>query len=49
MLANGTVDASPLITATVGLGGVEAAFSVLGDPEGHAKILVDPASTATVV
>ncbi len=48
MLAEGKVDPRPLITGTVGLGGVEAAFEALGDPETHAKILIDPQSTATV-
>ncbi len=47
MLAEGKVDASPLITGSVGLGGVESAFATLADPETHAKILVDPKSTAT--
>jgi threonine dehydrogenase-like Zn-dependent dehydrogenase len=46
MLAEGKVDPRPLITGTVGLGGVDAAFSALGDPERHAKILIDPRSTA---
>ncbi|HJQ05493.1 MAG TPA: zinc-binding dehydrogenase [Nocardioides sp.] len=45
MLADGTVDASPLVTGTVGLHGVDAAFTALGDPERHAKILIDPLST----
>jgi threonine dehydrogenase-like Zn-dependent dehydrogenase len=44
MLADGTVDPAPLITATVGLDGVEAAFTALGDPDAHAKILIDPTS-----
>jgi threonine dehydrogenase-like Zn-dependent dehydrogenase len=44
MLAEGDVDPRPLITGTVGLGGVDAAFSALGDPEAHAKILIDPRS-----
>ncbi|HEX5276092.1 MAG TPA: zinc-binding dehydrogenase [Fluviicoccus sp.] len=44
MLAEGEVDASPLVTATVGLGGVDAAFTALGQAGGHAKILIDPAS-----
>jgi len=48
MLAEGKVDPRPLITGTVGLAGVEAAFAALGDPETHAKILIDPRSTATV-
>lgn len=47
MLADGTVDPAPLITATVGLAGVEAAFTALANPEQHAKILIDPASSAT--
>jgi threonine dehydrogenase-like Zn-dependent dehydrogenase len=46
MLAEGKVDAAPLVTGAVGLEGVETAFSALGDPEAHAKILVDPASDA---
>ena len=44
MLAEGKVDGSPLITGTVGLGGIDAAFAALGDPENHAKIMIDPAS-----
>ena len=32
--------------ATVGLAGVESAFDALGDPETHAKILIDPKSDA---
>ena len=31
----------------VGLAGVGAAFAALGDPERHAKILIDPRSAAT--
>src|SRR3954451_1688616 len=46
MLAEGKVDPRPLITGEVGLTGVDAAFSALGDPERHAKILIDPRSTA---
>lgn len=46
MLADGKLDASALVTGTVGLGGVAAAFEALGDPETHAKILIDPASSA---
>ena len=46
MLAEGKVDPSPLVTGTVGLDGVDAAFTALGDPEAHAKILIDPRSTA---
>lgn len=47
MLAGGEIDPRPFITGSVGLGGVDAAFAALGDPESHAKILVDPASPAT--
>jgi threonine dehydrogenase-like Zn-dependent dehydrogenase len=46
MLAEGKIDPRPIITGTVGLEGVDAAFSALGDPEAHAKILIDPRSTA---
>jgi threonine dehydrogenase-like Zn-dependent dehydrogenase len=46
LLAEGKVDASALVTATVGLDGVQAAFDALGDPERHAKILIDPRSDA---
>jgi threonine dehydrogenase-like Zn-dependent dehydrogenase len=47
MLAEGKLDPRPLITGTVGLDGVDAAFTALGDPESHAKILIDPRSSAT--
>jgi threonine dehydrogenase-like Zn-dependent dehydrogenase len=46
MLAEGKVDPRPLITGEVGLDGVEAAFDALGNPEAHAKILVNPKSAA---
>jgi threonine dehydrogenase-like Zn-dependent dehydrogenase len=46
MLAEGKVDPRPLITGEVGLDGVDAAFAALGDPERHAKILIDPRSGA---
>ena len=42
MLAEGNVDAAPMVTGLVGLAGVERAFDALGDPEAHAKILIDP-------
>jgi threonine dehydrogenase-like Zn-dependent dehydrogenase len=42
MLAEGKVDPAPIVTGTVGLPGVESAFEALGDPEAHAKILIDP-------
>lgn len=46
MLADGKLDASALITGKVGLAGVAGAFQALGDPEKHAKVLVDPRSSA---
>ncbi len=46
MLADGKLDASALVTGKVGLDGVAAAFDALGDPERHAKILIDPGSSA---
>jgi threonine dehydrogenase-like Zn-dependent dehydrogenase len=46
MLADGKVNATPIVTGTVGLEGVESAFDALGDPEAHAKILIDPKSRA---
>jgi threonine dehydrogenase-like Zn-dependent dehydrogenase len=46
MLADGTVNVTPLVTGTVGLAGVAAAFDALGDPDAHAKILIDPKSDA---
>ncbi|MGH8861437.1 MAG: zinc-binding dehydrogenase [Jatrophihabitantaceae bacterium] len=47
LLADGTVHAAPVVTGTVGLEGVDAAFTALADPEAHAKILIDPKSSAT--
>lgn len=41
-IAEGKVDVEPLITGKVGLDGVAGAFVELGDPEKHAKILVEP-------
>jgi threonine dehydrogenase-like Zn-dependent dehydrogenase len=41
-IAEGKLNAEPLITGSVGLDGVPKAFSDLGDPEKHAKIMVDP-------
>jgi threonine dehydrogenase-like Zn-dependent dehydrogenase len=43
-LAGGRLDAAPLLTGTVGLDGVDAAFETLGAADAHAKILIDPAS-----
>ncbi|MCW2799956.1 MAG: alcohol dehydrogenase [Aeromicrobium sp.] len=44
-LADGKIDASPMLTGRVGLDGVATAFDALGDPETHAKILIDPRLT----
>jgi len=43
-LADGEIDVSGLVTGRVGLDGVAGAFTALGDPEAHVKILVEPAS-----
>lgn len=44
MLAKGKVDPTPLITSTVSLAEVDAAFEALATPDEHAKILIDPTS-----
>lgn len=41
-LAEGLIDAAPMLTGRVGLEGVRAAFDDLADPARHAKILVEP-------
>ena len=41
-LAEGEIDATPMITGEVGLDAVGAAFDDLADPELHCKILVTP-------
>lgn len=41
-IAEGRIDAAPIITGTVGLDGVAGAFSELAKPERHAKIMVEP-------
>jgi threonine dehydrogenase-like Zn-dependent dehydrogenase len=41
-LADGRIDVAPLVTGKVGVGGVAQAFTDLGSPERHAKILVEP-------
>jgi threonine dehydrogenase-like Zn-dependent dehydrogenase len=46
LLADGKVTALPVVTGIVGLSGVAGAFDLLGDPGGHAKIVIDPRSTA---
>jgi threonine dehydrogenase-like Zn-dependent dehydrogenase len=44
-LAEGEIDASPMITGTVDLDGVPGAFEALARPDEHVKILVEPAAT----
>ena len=47
MLADGKLDAGPLLTGTVGLGRSRGRVrSALAKPEKHAKILIDPKSQA---
>ena len=41
-IADGTLDASPLITHTVGLDGVAQAFAALAEPDAHGKVIVEP-------
>ncbi|MEV4509969.1 zinc-binding dehydrogenase [Dactylosporangium sp. NPDC049525] len=42
LIAGGKVRPGPLITGTVGLDGVPAAFGTLARPDTHVKILIDP-------
>ena len=44
-IAEGELDVTPMVTGRVDLDGVAGAFTALGDPEAHAKILVVPGST----
>jgi hypothetical protein len=44
-LAEGEIDASPMITGTVDLDGVPGAFEALAHPDDHVKILVEPTPT----
>jgi threonine dehydrogenase-like Zn-dependent dehydrogenase len=41
-LAEGKIEAEPLITGSTGLDGVASAFEELAQPDRHAKILVKP-------
>lgn len=41
-IADGHLDVAPLITGSVPIAGIAQAFIDLGDPEAHAKILVEP-------
>jgi threonine dehydrogenase-like Zn-dependent dehydrogenase len=42
LIAEGEVDASALVTATVGIDGVAQAFADLANPEHHTKIIIEP-------
>ena len=42
LIADGKVDVDPWITGHVGLDGVAGAFTDLGSPEKHCKVLVNP-------
>jgi threonine dehydrogenase-like Zn-dependent dehydrogenase len=42
LLAEGKLVAGPLLTGSVSLAGIANAFEALGNPELHAKIIVDP-------
>jgi threonine dehydrogenase-like Zn-dependent dehydrogenase len=42
-MAEGDIDASPMITGSVDIDGVPGAFDALGRPDEHVKILVEPA------
>ena len=46
-IAEGTLDVAPLITASVGVEGVPAAFDALARPDEQVKILVEPGGPAT--
>jgi len=48
LIADGKLDCAPLITGKVGLNDVDRAFSALGDPEQHAKILIAPGTSLTI-
>jgi threonine dehydrogenase-like Zn-dependent dehydrogenase len=47
-IAEGELDVAPLITGTVPIEDVPAAFAALADPDAHAKILVEPGATSTL-
>jgi threonine dehydrogenase-like Zn-dependent dehydrogenase len=48
MLAEGEIDPTPLLTGTVGIDGIPDAFEVLGHPESHAKIVVEPGARSAI-
>lgn len=42
LVAEGRIPTEPLVTGTVGVGGVAQAFDDLASPDNHVKILIDP-------
>jgi threonine dehydrogenase-like Zn-dependent dehydrogenase len=44
-IADERVDLAPLLTGTVSIDGIPQAFTDLGNPDAHAKILVEPGAT----
>jgi threonine dehydrogenase-like Zn-dependent dehydrogenase len=48
-LAEGEIDPSPLLTGVVGIDGIPEAFTTLGHPETHAKVVVEPGVGPSIV
>ena len=46
-LADGDINAAPIVTDTVGLAGVDSAFEALADPGVQAKVLINPRAEVT--
>lgn len=49
LIAEGKINCDHLVTGKVGLEGVDGAFTALGDPERHAKILIDPKRSGAAI
>ena len=47
-IAEGEIDVTPMITGTCGIDGVADAFTALGAPDDHVKILVEPGAPAAI-
>ncbi len=47
-IAEGEIDVTPMLTGVCGLDTVAIAFTALGDPEQHVKILVEPSRTGPI-
>jgi len=41
-VAEGKIPTDPLVTGTIGVGGVAQAFDDLASPDNHVKIMIDP-------